>query len=292
MFDRVNVMGDIVLVHPITSPELQTQALANRWQNVNNIDRTYNALEIEFNTQFTKSVSFGGNATYSIMRGNVQGDNSNPPVTSSAMNSLTSVHDKYGRDSSYYAPEGYLTGDIPYRLSAWLSYSGRHKTGASMSTTLLFNYTAAGPTSSAVGGVLFEARAEALRLGYTEVYGQYDNSYTRYFGTRGYYRTNDTYSFDLQVNLELPLYRKVRLFTEMTVTGLFNQWMLTGHGKDTQNVATGQLDTHDPRVGGWFSNSYSPRVVPGGINNYGWGSYGYSSMTGQRNVVFSAGLKW
>jgi len=37
------------------------------------------------------------------------------------------------------------------------------------------------------------------------------------------------------------------------------------------------------------------RTVINGVatyNYYGWGTYGYGNMSGQRNLVFSAGFKW
>ena len=289
LFDRVSVMGDIVYAPAPSFPDQQLPVLAERWQNVDNVDRTYKSFELEFSNQFTRNLSLGGNIVYSVLRGNSDAEGSNPPIAATSVNWMVDVHEKYGRDASYYSPEGYLSSDRPYTVSTWLTYSVRDKSGLSFGTTLLFNYNAATPTSAS-RTVRFEGVDLAGELG-LPITGPFGSTYTRWYSPRGYYRTNDTYSFDLQVNLEIPLYRKVRLFTEATVTGLFNQWMLNNFDKSND---TGQdFYTDDPRVGGLLPSSFTPRVAPDGrVNYWNWGTYGSGNMSGQRNLVFSAGLRW
>jgi len=304
MFDRVSNVRDYILVHPISFPEIEIESTAEYWMNVDNIHRSYKSLEIEFNNQFTRQWSLGGAVVFSTLQGNADGEGSNPAVVSTAVNSLADVHQEYGRDVSYYAPDGYLSGDIPYRINTWLAYTNTTTEGINFGSSLMFTYNAAGPTSAATT-LFFEAQEMAQKLGYNATMARmWGNSYTRYFGDRGYYRTNDTYAFSLQANLEIPVYRKMRFFIEATVTGLFNQWMLTGYDKSSAGGQTGQR-THigsipangpNPMAGGSIPNSLSPvRTILNGVatyNYYNWGTYGYGNMSGQRNLVFSAGFKW
>ncbi|MDR0498223.1 MAG: TonB-dependent receptor [Holophagales bacterium] len=298
MFDRVAGVNDFVEVHPISLPEITIQAVGSYWENVSNINRSYKSFELEFSNQFTQELSLGGAIVYSILQGNTDGEGSNPAVGASAVNYFVDVHEKYGRDASYYAPDGYLTGDIPYRINTWLAYTSTSTSGVHFGSSLMFTYNAATPTN-ATRTLAFEAQLMAADLGYANTLARMlPSSYTRYYGSRGYYRTNDTYSFSLQANLEIPVVRKVRFFVETTITGLFNQWMVTGHDKGSATDAQRTHINSDPTLGlnplanGVIPNSFSPRDVSGGVNNYGWGTYNYNNMSGQRNVVFSAGLKW
>jgi len=300
-YDRIATIDNYVMVHPVSFPNESTEALGVYWYNVDNVNRSYKSLELEFSNQFTRKWSLGGAIVYSILQGNADGEGSNPALASSAVNYLVDVHEKYGRDISYYAPDGYLSSDIPYRINTWLAYTNTTKEGINFGSSLMFTYNAAGPTSAA-RTLYFESRDMAIANGYSNQSAQmWGNTYTRYYGTRGYYRANDTYAFSLQANLEIPIYRKMRFFVEATITGLFNQWMLAGYDKGATADTTQRTHINsnpaqglNPLANGVIPNSYSPRVT-GGVylgNAYGWGTYGYGNMSGQRNVVFSAGLKW
>jgi outer membrane receptor for ferrienterochelin and colicin len=304
MFDRVFTLDDVIKVRPISFPEIEIDSTAEYWRNVDNINRSYKSLEIEFNNQFTRQWSLGGAVVFSTLQGNADGEGSNPAVVSSAVNSQADVHARYGRDVSYYAPDGYLSGDIPYRINTWLAYTNTTAEGINFGSSLMFTYNAAGPSSSTVG-LFFEGQEMAADMGYDDdLVRQWGSGYTRWFGARGYYRTNDTYAFSLQANLEIPIYRKMRFFVEATITGLFNQWMVAGYSKEgsgTQADERTHIDSDpskgfNPMANGYIPNSMSPiRTVLNGVPTYNWygfGTYGYGNMSGQRNLVFSAGLKW
>jgi outer membrane receptor for ferrienterochelin and colicin len=290
MFDRIQTLQDTINAPSITFPTITVPALREYWQNVTNVKRNYKSLELEWNNRFTREFSMGGNVTYSVLTGNADGEGSNPPVINTVINNQADVHDQKGRSVDYYAPMGYLSTDIPYRVRMWATYAAQSASGVSFATTLLLNYDAASPQSE-TRTLFFEGQELAGAMYNSTATKLFGNTYTRFYGSRGYYRGNDTYGFDLRLNLEVPIYAKTKFFTEVTVFNVFNQWMVTGLSKAGNTGST--LRTTDPLAGGMLPTGLQPVVAAGGnVNMYGWGTYGYGSQTGGRRLNLSAGLRW
>ena len=278
--------------------------IAERWDVDNRLTRDYKSFEIEFNFRLNAEWALGGNYTYAILRGNGEGsEGNNPPVSGDVIGDYQSVHDSRGRDFSYYAPDGYLTGDVRNRARIYLSYANRPSKGMGFYGSLLFNYnglatslnTFSGSDYSLTRTNLFEARVDrnpnndpAL----VNIANQYPNSYTRYFGPRGLGRFNDTFSFDLKMGVDIPVVWRLRWFGEVTVTNLFNHWQLATYSTASTSGASGStfFATTDPLSG--FRGQALPTAGLAGGNATGYGTYGPGDYVGGRSVVLSTGFRW
>ena len=281
--DFANV-GDEVVV-PMKFSAGSSRVYTWTYRTDDRLSRDYKNFEIEWNSRLSALWTFGGNYTYSVLKGNGEGsEGSNPPVSGDVIGDFEAVHVAAGRDFSYYAPYGYLTGDQPHRANLWLAFADKNKAGGSIYGSLMFNYRA-GTAYSLTRTNTFEAQAQALAAG-NPIYNQYPSTYTHYFGPRGIGRFNDTFGFDLKLGYEVPLVSKARFFAEVTVTNVFNHWQLVSY--DTTNTAG---STALP-TGGPISDYRAQGVAGLGTSASGFGTYGAGNYSGGRVVALSTGFKW
>lgn len=288
-------IGDEVAVPLRFAAGAAPPVLAERWGTDERLTRDYKSFEIEFSFKLNAEWNFGGNYTYAILRGNGEGsEGNNPPVAGDVIGDWQSVHDNRGRDFSYYAADGYLTGDVRNRARMFLSYANRPTNGTGFYGSLLLNYNGGGDYSLTRTN-LFEARVDRNPTNdpnLASIAAQYPNSYTRYFGPRGLGRFNDTFNFDLKMGVDIPVFWRLRWFGEVTVFNVFNHWQLATYATTSVSGASGTtfLATTDPLAG------YRAQALPAsglyGGNATGYGTYGPADYVGGRSVVLSTGFRW
>jgi len=111
----------------------------------------------------------------------------------------------------------------------------------------------------------------------------YPTTYTRFWG-RGIGRFNDVYSVDLKLAVQVPLFRKVRYFTEITITNLFNHQLL----QNFSTATTGTAQATNSAKGGYYAAPWGSNLA----NRTGWGTYGNADYINARIVTLSTGFKW
>lgn len=262
-------------------------SVATRWATDPRIKRDYRSVEFEFDARITSDLRFGGNYTYAMLRGNGEGGDSggsNTGPVGDVLGNYDAVHTAHGRDVGYYAPYGYLNSDQRHRAGMHLDYVTRTKEGATFNASLMFNY-AGGGAYSLTRTNQFEARNDAIAAG-TTIAAQYPNTYTRFFGERGFGRFNDTFNCDFKMGVDVPVVSKLRYFIEATVFNVFNHWQLAGLSVDTQATATTYAT--DTAPAGYFALPWNTSAT----NRLGYGTYGPGSYVGGRSVRISTGLKW
>lgn len=285
-FNDIYTIGDEVNVNLVSTPGT-TRAIMERWATDSRLKREFNSFEFEFNFRFGPKWLLGGNYTLASLTGNSEGsEGNNPPVSGDVTADFESVHTTRGRDWSYFAPDGYLGGDIKHRANIYLNYQTRSASGLAFNASLLYNYQGGSPYSITRAN-LFEAQADATAAGST-IASQYGSfaSYTRYFGQRGIGRFNDISNFDLKLGTEVPLAYKVRYFLELTVSNIFNHWQLRSF--DTTGVSGAAIATGAANSG--YVVAARTGVATG--NQQGWGTYGFGNYSGGRSVAISTGVKW
>jgi hypothetical protein len=283
-FNDIFTIGDQVTVPLVYVNGGSREVIAERWITDDRLKRDYKSAEFEFLFKLSRVWTFGGNYTYAILKGNGEGsEGNNPPVSGDVIGDYESVHASRGRDMSYYAPYGYLTGDQKHRARMYLSWNQELGKASAFYGSLLFNYNGGG-TYSLTRDLSFEAQTDATGAGST-IASSYPTSYTRYYGPRGLGRFNDTFGFDLKLGAEVPVVAKLKFFTEVTITNVFNHWQVATYS--TASTSGTSLATTSPLAG------YRANALTGVPNNTaGYGTYDFNSYVGGRTVTLSAGFKW
>ena len=86
------------------------------------------------------------------------------------------------------------------------------------------------------------------------------------------------------MGLEIPLYRKVRYFAEITITNLFNHQQLGSFSVAT----TGTAQTTDSAKSGYYAAPWTANLA----NRTGWGTTGNADYLAARIATLSTGFKW
>lgn len=295
-FNDILTIGDEVST-PLNYTTGSSPSIRNYWETDSRLKRDYNSFEVDLNNRFNAEWSLGGNYTLASLQGNSEGsEGNNPPVAGDVIGNYDSVHIARGRDESYYAPYGYLTGDVKHRARLFLNYVTKSNQGAIFNASLLFNYTG-GSVYSLTRTQAFEAQTDAAAPPINStIAGQYPTTYTRYFSPRGQGRFDDMQSFDLKLGAEIPVFRTARYFVELTVTNVFNHWQRVSY-QTTAVTGNSSLITNSPMAG------YRAAPLTGIVGNQtGFGTYdfnNYNNNTGNptpsplgRVVQLSTGFKW
>ncbi|HET7434765.1 MAG TPA: TonB-dependent receptor, partial [Thermoanaerobaculia bacterium] len=193
------------------------------------LERNYNGIQMQGQYRITNSMTFGGNYTWSKLRGNIEGEQFNNATVLAGCNGGASVP---GTDSGVCAPEyqnfeqnhptGYLSADMRHRASLWLQYDLPTAIGR-FNFSFLERYHSGLPYSAAAA---IDIRRDATKLPDGIVNPGYVTPPSRvwyYFGERGQYRVDDITSSNLAVNWESPAIRGARFFVQTDIVNLFNE---------------------------------------------------------------------
>ncbi|MEO8378261.1 MAG: TonB-dependent receptor [Acidobacteriota bacterium] len=192
------------------------------------LERKYIGLQTQGNYRITDTLTFGGNYTWSKLRGNIEGEQFNNATVLAGCNGTTSVP---GTDSGLCAPEyqafdenhpvGYLAGDMRHRASLWLQYNMITGFGR-FNVSLLERYHSGLPYSAAAG--IDIRRSATLADGIVNPgYATPPSRVWYYFGERGQYRVDDITSTNLALNYEAPAIGGVQFFVQTDVINVFNE---------------------------------------------------------------------
>ena len=185
------------------------------------LERNYNGIQTQGQYRITNSLTFGGNYTWSKLRGNVEGEQFNNATVLAGCNGGASVP---GTDSGLCAPEyqafeenhpvGYLSGDMRHRASLWLQYNLPTPLGR-FNVSLLERYHS---------GLPYSAAAAIAPFGITNPgYITPPSRVWYYFGERGQFRADDITSTNLALNWESPAFRGATVFVQTDVINVFNE---------------------------------------------------------------------
>ena len=285
----------------VTVPEINVQlgAIRENWTNSKAIGtfRKYKGIEFEFAFKLTPNYTFAGNWTYSRLTGNsegsgIEGGGSSPVGDTTILGFYEDIHALYGRGRNVYAPTGYLAEDLPNKGTISLSYVDRTKAGTFISASMLMNYFGSTPFSLTRTHT-WELNAYAASLGatyaangLTRPTASYANSYGKFWSPRGIGRNNDTYSFDFKLDVDYPITKKVRFFTEVTAFNVFNHFILSSLAFPSI-AGTSALADNGP-----ISSYRALGSTVGSTTPTGFGSYGSGNYISGRTIRLSTGFKW
>jgi outer membrane receptor for ferrienterochelin and colicin len=194
----------------------------------NDLERTYNGVQMQGSYQIGAGFSLGGNYTWSELRGNVEGEQFNNATVLAGCNGGATVP---GTDSGLCAPEyqnfdqnhpvGYLSGDMRHRGSVWLQYNLPTAIGH-FNVSLLERFHSGLPYSAA--GSIDIRQSATLPDGIVNPgYVTPPARVWYYFGERGQYRADSITSTNLALNYESPAFHGANFFVQTDIINVLNE---------------------------------------------------------------------
>jgi hypothetical protein len=253
-YAQFDVAGDTV-VNPATG------ALANM-NRVGNSDvpsRKYWGMQFQGQYQLPAGFGVGGNYTYSVLKGNVEGETSGSGPVTFANNSVAF---KEFQNFSQNAPIGYLLADQRHKARGWVTYDlgtrighfnlgliERYDSGSPFSASAAITITPSMLCSAggapAAGNTLNNASVALCPAGNTNIYPdgsprdpnhQYAaiatnqvgvSTVTYFFSDRGAFRWAGAANTDVALNYELPIHN-FAFFAKAEVRNAFNHIAVLG----------------------------------------------------------------
>ena len=248
------------------------------WDNNPDATRKYRGLELEGQLN-RNGWTYGGNVTWSSLKGNYEGEGTSTPARGESINSWSVTDGVTKFDKNDLHPEGYLSGHDPIRIRGNASKSFTNQFGKStigwvyrFDTGSHFSYTRS-ITASRLAGT------GALP-------GQAGSTFTQYMDrTRGAGVYPGSSYLDLAVTHDFPLFkaggRDVTAFGKLVFSNVLNHQQQIGFNT-SMNSATG---TYGTATGG----VYSPWVKSSAFGSNGASSSNYGSP---RSLSISAGFRF
>ncbi|MDP2875880.1 MAG: TonB-dependent receptor [Holophaga sp.] len=246
------------------------------WENSDLAKREYKGLELEA-TLSNGPWFFGGNITWSELRGNYEGEGGNTPSRGEGLKSFTVQNGVNMYDiSTINAPYGYLSGHVPIRSRVTASYISNNSLGRT-TWGLIYRFDA--------GGRYSQARTVTRAQVNPGLSGSWGQTGTQYLGERGGAGTFQGLTFiDLAMTHDFPLFKaydkSVSGFVKVVITNFFNHQQIYSWGTG-YNAATGATTTATTGLN-------SPWVR---ASTYG-STTSNTQMAAARNIVISTGFKF
>lgn len=240
-------------------------------------ERTHRGLEFEFTVPLYRDAKqelmFAGNWTVNRDFGRNtyrdNGDGDPAPRFDAYMASQ-------GIGLDVYNPYGELSNSLHNIARAWLTYKVTSRNGVQNVVTLLGSYSSGAPWSLANA---YEIPGKGTTFLPANVSGG-PSAFTKFHSDRGAFRNPETFSFDLQWNLTVPLSRKIRYTTYVTVSNVFNTVI---NGNMNVYGFDGKTMPYNNGVGlGYRASTTASNML----------AWGLPSRTGTRSVNIDLGLKF
>ncbi len=172
-----------------------------------------------------------------------------------------------------YNPEGEIGASIHNIFRSYLTWSLSSQRGVRNDVTLMGTFSSGAPWSAATPYRFPTGQTLGTATGLP-------TNFNAFIGGRGRFYNPETFSFDLQWNLSIPIVRKVVFTSYLTVNNLFNQH-LPGNIFADALPATGATN-YNPAVGAVY------KVDSANIWRYGR----TNGLVGARGVMLDLGIKF
>jgi hypothetical protein len=169
------------------------------------LERSYDAFQLQAAYRLFQRMNFGGNYTWSKLRGNVEGEAASFATTLTSYQTFPE-YTQFEQNN----PIGYLSADMRHRSNAWVDIMPPFPFG-DLNVSLLHRYHSGLPYS-AVGTI--DIRSNATFYGAGQPGGVTNPGYvlpptneTYFFSERGELRTEDVHSTDVALRYTIPISR-------------------------------------------------------------------------------------
>jgi hypothetical protein len=264
-------------------------AQTHTYFNTDELWRDYHGIELEGAGRINSIFSWNFSYSYSRLKGNSEigdayssfGDFSPPGYF---------MHKDYldfiGIPMDQRSPGGSLINDYPHKVrasllavvpvakSGWISYAAifNYDNGA--------NWTPTYPDSLAPLTEIYQTlRAEALLYG-APLPPVPPNTWTRFYSQRGAYHENDTYSLDLRIAWEIPIWNKVKAMGDLSIRNVFNKIQEYSYNRE---FILSELDSYGQNSLHLWAERFGRNRNEVGLEAY---------ATSPRQIYVSAGIKF
>jgi hypothetical protein len=179
------------------------------WRNNGAAEREYQAVSFTWDYRPNATWTWGGNYTYSTLRGNYIGEAANQPASGSQQGDYpNSIF------PGTEAPYGRLYGDLPHRLRTWGTYQFDLKRFGSLVVGALAAFTS--------GDVWERSASIALPFDDPNSVGDAGQSYNYFFESRGANRFPSRWELNLSSRWQFPIYKDLAGWLKLDVRNATN----------------------------------------------------------------------
>jgi hypothetical protein len=231
------------------------QAVQNRIANNPDLKRAYHGLELEWVKKLGASWEMGGSYTYGRAVGNWNDGDSSSGFRDNAPQGLTyerALLERMGRTQSDFAPYGPLLVNQAQKARVYFNALQRPAKDAKLTWSFIVNYDSGTNWSASNQAPFDPAKIPDLTTAFPALVTNSPYWYTQYYGGRGQYEYNDTYSIDMKVSWDvaIPLW-KTHFIGDLFVNNLCNARMTSGYNSTFWGAdAATQLRVDRPNVFG------------------------------------------
>lgn len=181
------------------------------------------------------------------------------------------LKDALGISRDLYNPYGELNTSVHNVVKGWLSWSVGAPNGLRQVVSLLGRYSSGAPYSL-TGTRAFDTASATFQNYFDWDAGtagaQYalttPSTYTTYYNGRGKFTNFDSFTFDLQWNVFIPIKGRVQFFSYLSINNVFNSPQPTGFGSAYGGGALTAANPNYTYIGTQFQNF----GVVSGMGNY------------------------
>ena len=179
-------------------------------------EREYQAVQLIGRYRLSDNWTLDGNYTYQLKNdGNFEGEGTNTPGSSSVIGDYPEI-----RDPNRHFPTGPLVNFAEHKLRVWTNYNLSFGRAGTLNFGLLANFDSGRVDSLFDGTTFFSAQQQAILA--AQGYVDAPTSQTIFFDERGTVEFDDSLTFDLAVNYQLPIFKDFDLWLKADIINVFN----------------------------------------------------------------------
>jgi hypothetical protein len=282
-----------------------TMVFSRLFRNFDNLERSYNSVELEWNVPVTQRVDFGGSYTFSRYMSNGTDEANQPQKSPDKSVYYWDYYDDIYSDTPGLGYNPLRLRDPEHRFNAWINYDltyGKVRSNVALRfqyisatpATRGYNYVLGYPTVDGINNNLAGVGMPTMPSGTGLNYYVFD--YININRTAG----PDSWSTNLTYNLEVPVTNKVRWFATITSSNPFNHRAKSSGWYTTDNTfaqtAITPVDIYRPD-GTRYREAANIYAVGGmyfvnGVQNSGANLFAPNQVVGGRSIGLQTGLRF
>jgi len=244
-------------------------------------DRRYYGFELEWEVPIYRSamsrVTANGNWTSGRSRGRVTWGDENA-TTAIRFDDLYATA---GYNIDEYNAFGEYTGSRHNVFNMWVTWTYGRPGKTQSTLAVRGNYTTGAPGSLSFTEYLPGAVATETNPAILPNTSNTPTTLAYFHGNRGQFIGPDYYHVDLKWSLNIPVYKRLTFFTELTIGNIFNDVLISSHYRDTST-------TIKNRASAAYNTNYVVQAAIGNLSQFGLPS----GFTVFRTYGFNTGFRF